>query len=403
MNDLGKYVDSIIPLTDSKNNLVMAFENESKTVSYTHPHFKKIRQLVIKGKIDEALELADITTMIKKHSCGLFNVLDGIVYVEDNGKQEALPESLSKRLLEFAERKLPVKPLLSFWYNVKKNPSVDAVEDLYDFLQHNNIPLTDDGCFLAYKRVSNNFESITSGVWEQDENGDWNFDRTKHYNHSVGSVVEMPREKVEHDRNVACASGLHAAAFNYANNFYFNGTLVLVKINPEDVVSVPLDYNQEKMRVCKYTVLEEVDKPREEKLYGYDDDFWDDDDYDFWEDDDDFWDDDYDDFDDDFDDEPVHVNEEFKLNMPDVNGRLTLKNNVIKQLGLRPGDKLYAVPNIHNNIVKFKMQKPLYDVKSYIVDMYYNIKFTKNLLPNWDYNNLSVYVDENEGTIVVQG
>jgi len=30
---------------------------------------------------------------------------------------------------------------------------------------------------------------------------------------------------------------------------------VLVKVNPKDVVSVPVDYNNTKMRVCRYEVI----------------------------------------------------------------------------------------------------------------------------------------------------
>jgi len=34
--------------------------------------------------------------------------------------------------------------------------------------------------------------------------------------------------------------------------------VVKVLVNPEDVVSIPTDYNDAKMRTCKYVVIEEV-------------------------------------------------------------------------------------------------------------------------------------------------
>jgi hypothetical protein len=37
------------------------------------------------------------------------------------------------------------------------------------------------------------------------------------------------------------------------------GRLVAVKINPADVVSVPSDYNNQKLRTCSYTVMFEIE------------------------------------------------------------------------------------------------------------------------------------------------
>jgi hypothetical protein len=76
----------------------------------------------------------------------------------------------------------------------------------------------------------------------------------------------MDRGKVDADRERTCSAGLHVAAWNYAESFYFNGHLLEVEVNPRDVVAVPTDYNNEKMRTCEYKVVRVAGKPRTEPM-----------------------------------------------------------------------------------------------------------------------------------------
>jgi hypothetical protein len=76
---------------------------------------------------------------------------------------------------------------------------------------------------------------------------------------SVGRIVEMPRDKVNANQHEVCGSGLHVCSRSYLSEFSGEHTMVC-KINPRDVVSVPVDYNNAKMRVCRYEVIEELKK-----------------------------------------------------------------------------------------------------------------------------------------------
>jgi len=90
----------------------------------------------------------------------------------------------------------------------------------------------------------------------------------KTYLNKPGATISMPREKVDADRRNTCSRGLHVAAWDYAQGF--RGTrLLLVKVNPRDVVAVPPDYNEQKMRVCKYLVLKEWTEyaPYDQSIY----------------------------------------------------------------------------------------------------------------------------------------
>lgn len=225
----------------TNDGLTVAFSGFLRQIRSDSPLFSKVVDL-IKTKASDDLILAamDLATKIKNHASGLFSVADdGLVYIAG----EALPNSLSKRIIQFAQEGFDFKPLVTFWENCKANPDPRAKTDLYNFLEHNGIPITSDGCFVAYRAVRN----------------DWYDKRTGTMLNTVGSVVTMDRSKCDSDPNVTCSYGLHVAAYNYARHNY--GTtgdrLLEVKVNPADVVAIPVDYNGEKMRVCKFTVLAE--------------------------------------------------------------------------------------------------------------------------------------------------
>ena len=125
------------------------------------------------------------------------------------------------------------------------NPSRRAVNELYKFLEHGQMPITPDGNFLGYKSVNTNFK-------------DWN---TGKYDNSVGKVLSMPRNEVCDDPTQGCSYGFHVGTLDYAKCFNSSGRMVIVEVDPADVVSVPHDCNNQKLRTAKYTVVAEFERP----------------------------------------------------------------------------------------------------------------------------------------------
>jgi hypothetical protein len=163
---------------------------------------------------------------------------------------ETLPTNLSNKIIELHNDKWDVTNLVNFWNNVKENPSRHSREQLYRFLCDNEHPITDDGHFIAYRNVTKGFKDHHTGKFDN----------------SVGNVLEMPRRDVDDDPNSHCSYGFHVAKFYYARNFKSNGLLISVKVNPRDVVAVPSDARGQKMRVCRFEVMEII----EQKLDGVD-------------------------------------------------------------------------------------------------------------------------------------
>lgn len=231
---MSKYKTHIL----TEKNIVILFED--KTVSYprSHPFFAGVREKLLKMDFS-GLDLEEsIEKSLKKSSCPKgVTINKGVVRID----KKRIPEPIEKKIIEFFNQGLPLYPVVNFYRNLMKNPSEESRKDLFDFIMVNKIPLTEKGMFRAYKKVTKDFKDCHTGKFDN----------------SVGSTPEMPREEVNPNRNVTCASGLHAAAWEYAKGF--SGSIIVeVQINPKDVVSVPVDYQQQKMRVCRYKVIRVV-------------------------------------------------------------------------------------------------------------------------------------------------
>jgi hypothetical protein len=223
--------------------IIITDDGRAHTALKTSADFQRITGLLLAGKKQEALEMLDKSTAIKKVSKGHFNIVDGNVVIDG----EVLPPALSNKLIALLESGQDTSRLESFWDNLSLNPSEQSKADLFKFLEANKFPLTKDGCFLAYKKVRD----------------DWKDCHTGSFDNSPGKVVSVDRANVDPDSSRTCSYGLHVAAHEYAKGFS-SGRLLEVKVNPADVVSVPPDHSQQKIRTCKYVVLREVPEDQPE-------------------------------------------------------------------------------------------------------------------------------------------
>ena len=247
-----------VPFMWVDGNLTVILKNKAHQVLPEHTNYKMILEALPTANEDELLDLVDLEKAVANFSDGLVEVKNGKVLFEG----EEVHGSISQRILEFMKKGLPFQPLVNFLNNLMNNPSMQSQKELYDFLEHEHLPITEDGHFLAYKAVRSDYMDKYKGVFD---------------NH-VGNVCEMRRAKVDDNRSVGCSNGLHAGALNYVASYgsvESNDRIVIVKINPADVVSVPSDCNCEKLRTCRYEVVGEYQgellKPLYKSEFGEDD------------------------------------------------------------------------------------------------------------------------------------
>lgn len=254
-----------VPFMWVDGNLTLILNNKAHQVLPDHINYKLIMEKLSTANEDELVELVDIQKAVATFSQGLVEIKNGKVFYEGDEVHGAI----SKRILEFMSKGLPFQPLVNFLNNLMENPSMQSQKELYDFLEHEHLPITEDGHFLAYKAVRSDFKDKYRGVFDN----------------SVGQVCQMTRSKVDDDRAKGCSNGLHAGALNYVAGYgslEAGDKIVIVKINPKDVVSVPSDCNYEKLRTCRYEVVGlyegELLKPLYKSEFS-EDDYNDEDDY----------------------------------------------------------------------------------------------------------------------------
>lgn len=224
-------------------SVVLNYDGKTKVISNDDARYNKVLASIRANTLEEIPAIVEIERGFNRDGIEL---VDGLLHA--NGTP--MPSELSERILKFKEQELPFEPLLNFWDNLKKNPSFNARKMLFKFLEHNGHPLTSDGCFIAYRGVTDDFKDVHTGSFDN----------------KVGSVCEMPRDAVDDNPNNTCSSGLHVACHSYAKGF--GPKLIEVKVNPADVVAVPVDYNGTKMRTCRFEVVAEGENERTDHLYG---------------------------------------------------------------------------------------------------------------------------------------
>jgi hypothetical protein len=227
------------PFVLSGDNLSIFLNGNPYNINSAHPNFKKIAAGLKSGLDEDELE-GLIQASLKEgiaRAIGVDFKEDGMILMDG----EPVSDALIDRYRFMSRNDFPLEGFKLFVQNLAQNPSRDSRKDLYGFLEACTLPITGDGYFLAYKKVRLDYFDFHSGTFD---------------NH-VGMVVEMPREKVDPDRNVTCSTGLHVCSRSYLGQYSY-GRVVVVKVNPKDVVSVPVDYNNSKMRVCRYEVVSEL-------------------------------------------------------------------------------------------------------------------------------------------------
>jgi len=222
--------------TMTTDTITVVFRGDVHTVRRGAPNFEDLRAALYLGQWDKVPNFLSVAGAIESWSQGNFKVVGQDVRMGD----EVLPRELSERVVAMVSEKKDPASILNFWGRLRRNPSKRSVDQLWSFLNHKGIPLTEDGCFLAYKSVRRNFLDHHSGTVDN----------------KVGVVNEMARNQISDDPRQACHEGYHVGALNYAQTFGGEGSRIIIcKVDPMDVVCVPYDSSSEKMRVCKYEVV----------------------------------------------------------------------------------------------------------------------------------------------------
>jgi len=316
--------------------------------------FKEIYAYVQKGDVDAVKQLLvpelcaeektflvkktmveTIHTMASKYS-NLFTVQGSALY--RNGINLSVPEELAlsyveayQDYLENPEEGYPISnfqdnedfiALDRFWMWCSLNPNAESREDLFRFLKHHEMQITNQGMFLAYRRVvsknaqnkglvgfvSSNYVKVKANwkknpihytVYEKDgiyelfhvtndtPSEDYTYDaignlqdlylnlptmqedqftdaHTHTMDYRIGVEARIERYQGNQSNQVSCSKGLHVAskAYDYSG---FGDTAILVAVNPMDVLAVPRGEDG-KLRTCAFTPVAVLEVDEENNI-----------------------------------------------------------------------------------------------------------------------------------------
>ena len=225
------------PFIIQGNNVTVVIGNKPHTISKTHITYQRVLDAIKAADWDTVRDIIEPKKVVLNYGAGNVSIQGEQLF----WKNQPFANALATRMIQMLQDGFPVDAMVAFMENLMQNPSKRAVTELYGFLEKNQLPITPDGHFLAYKKVRNDYLDCHSGTMDN----------------SVGKVVEMERNQVDDNKDNTCSTGLHFCGQSYLAHFGGERT-VIVKINPRDVVSIPSDYNGAKGRACRYEVIGEL-------------------------------------------------------------------------------------------------------------------------------------------------
>lgn len=266
---------------------------------------KQEKEEAVKGIKKRAKEIKFSKELSSIEETGEFYMKEGALYMK--GIDLSVPKELAEQLLlsgNTGDERL-YESLKNFWRWCSLNPDPVTRRDIFTFLRTGDFKITSGGMFLAYRRVAKvtgdkkkdakltafisasyikvkgqkkspkNFEVAIEGddykivKMNSGEKVVGNLAElytnlssleenvfTDAHTHTmriqIGTEVSMDRNKCDKDPSSDCSRGLHAMSKGYGHNI--GDTLILVAINPMNVVAVPR-YNENKLRCCAYMPL----------------------------------------------------------------------------------------------------------------------------------------------------
>lgn len=222
--------------------LVIIFPGEApKTLETSSPDFKLVKRALTSKAFKKAREMLSPEKALLGKKKGLGVTEEGALSV-DGEVQDPVILTILKRFKEGGHG-VNHKALVALGRKINKIGNAHIKSQLSEFLRRNKVPITPDGCFLTYKGV------------KKDDDGNLVDLHTGTFRNNVGDTVQMDRSLVQQDPTVTCAPGLHVAAYGYVRECYGGSEFIICKVDPLDVVSVPTDYDAQKMRTCRYRVI----------------------------------------------------------------------------------------------------------------------------------------------------
>lgn len=256
------------PFILKQNSITVFIKDNIHTVTSDALNYETVLKAI---KTGTEQDVEDALTPVKAINNYLSSseavIKDGVLFY----RGQKIENLLTEKIIAMHKEGFKVEPMIKFFENLMQNPSMRAVQELYTFIEKANLPITDDGSIIAFKKVRADFMDIYSGtvlhkpakLMTKAELSNLPLKNCGLDDNVEVSLVDgmtrvsMPRNGVDDDADRTCSSGLHFCSREYLSSFGWGDTkVIVVKVNPAHVVSIPSDYNATKGRTCEYTIID---------------------------------------------------------------------------------------------------------------------------------------------------
>jgi hypothetical protein len=244
----------MFPYQISDRGVTVFIDSAPRQFAVTHSQYQLIVDAIHAGDLQAVRAHTDVAESINLQTEGRVRIEDDRIFVAE---REVHGNIVDRILAMIAMKSVAVQGLIRFLDRTYDNCSLATIENLFDFIEANDQPITPDGCFLAYKYVRADFTDCYTGTFDN----------------KVGATPRMPRNECDDRREVTCSTGLHVCSLDYLGSGWGSSKpIIVVKVAPEDVVCVPTEYKMAKMRTEGYTVVDVLDFEDGERIKPWFDD-----------------------------------------------------------------------------------------------------------------------------------
>jgi hypothetical protein len=244
-------INYILNSTNGTLNVIVKGKPVTVSKATQEDKYNKVLELIKDNDEEAIIKLFDVVTQVST-KLGVTITKEGLVtYVNKEGQVESLPPSLNKTLIAMYEQdESSITPLIKFWEKVRLNPSYRVNRCLFDFIEANNIVINENGNLIMYKIVKRTDDKeVFLDLY------------TKKIEQRFNIEVRVNKNQVDDNIDVTCSQGLHCCSWQYLPYYGSavsgHDAILLCEVDPADIVAIPRDYNNSKIRTCAYTPLSE--------------------------------------------------------------------------------------------------------------------------------------------------
>jgi hypothetical protein len=228
-----------IPYVLQDDYVAVVLDGKTHQATKGQATFKQLHRALERGDWSRIPKLVDLSAQLAERTHGKVTVNSGGVFY----RNQKVDNSLSAKILELIEHGQSVVSWLRFMDNLYQQEDVNTVNRIYDWVNAGRYAITTDGCIVGYKVVDANYKDK----------------HTHKVDNHIGARPLMARSEVDPSEYTECSRGYHVCVRGYIGSFYRHGDhIMVVKVNPADVVASPLGFGHRKFRCWTYEVFAEV-------------------------------------------------------------------------------------------------------------------------------------------------